>query len=176
VTKLECKRLWIVKHRKKINKLYPKLKKIYGPYDNSKDGRYRVILYDGRNRTAKQYAKIKMEVKLGVVLGKDETVDHKDGNFKNDKYYNLEVRGRVDHINLDIRRRVVDFEVECAWCHNTFKPTSKQVTEIYSKKPKAGPFCSKSCIGKYGTSVQGGGEALDRHKFPVIYYTNKERK
>ncbi len=83
-----------VKH--KVLALYLNITKIYGPYDRA-DGRKVVILYDGEKRSARQYAKIKLEVKLGRRLKPGEEVDHKDGNFRHNKFSNLQVLSGIEN-------------------------------------------------------------------------------
>ena len=43
----------------------------------------------------------------------------------------------------------------------------------YRKQGKAGPFCSKSCAGKYGKSIQLGAEKLPVEELIPTYTTNK---
>ncbi len=73
----------------RILELYPEFHTVYGPYIR-KDGRKIVILYDGRKRSARQLAKVKLEVKLGRRLYWDEEVDHIDEDPTNDKFSNLQ--------------------------------------------------------------------------------------
>lgn len=71
-------------------KLYP-TEVIYGPYVRKQDKRRIVVIYDGIKRTAKLYAKVKLEIKLGRRLSRQEEVDHKDDNPKNDRFSNLQL-------------------------------------------------------------------------------------
>lgn len=88
---LEEKRVWLQGNYVKILGLYPDLTKIYGPY-SSKDGRIRVLLYSGKNKTTRQFSKLLMEVYLGRKLNPiTETVDHIDDDYQNDRLANLSV-------------------------------------------------------------------------------------
>jgi hypothetical protein len=78
------------KRKRQILKLYTEFHTVYGKYKR-KDGRKIVILYNGEKRSARQYAKVKLEIKIKRRLRKNEEVDHKDNNFRNDKFSNLQV-------------------------------------------------------------------------------------
>lgn len=168
---LKNKKIWLLKQFNRIKKLYPKVIKVYGPYLHKKENRHIVILYDGIKRTGKQYAKIKMELKLNTLLGKDDTVDHKDKNTLNDRYYNLEIITRSDHAKLDRDRLVYDAEACCLECNTKFTLSKYQVRDRNTNK--AGPFCSKRCTGIYGTKVQKGLK-YKRTKLKVVKTSNKE--
>ena len=76
--------------------------KVYGPYTRP-DGRQHVILIfeDGQRRTV-SYPKYLMEQKLGRELDPDlETINHKNGDFTDNRWENLEILSRVDHAHLD---------------------------------------------------------------------------
>jgi hypothetical protein len=75
----------------KILNLYPEFNNIYGPYKRKSDDRKIVILSDGDKKTARQYAKVLLEVKLGRRLKNDEVVDHIDEDPTNDEITNLQL-------------------------------------------------------------------------------------
>lgn len=82
---------FLLKHIKQLRLLYKGSIKFYGPY-KGKDNRFRVqIRYTDGSQKVRQFAKLKMEVKLSRLLNKDETVDHIDEDVTNDKYSNLQV-------------------------------------------------------------------------------------
>lgn len=77
---------------------------IYGPYKR-KDGRKHIILRfkmgkgcSGGNLTY-SYSKFLLEMKIGRKLLKNETCDHKDEDFTNDSFDNLQVLTRKENIN-----------------------------------------------------------------------------
>ena len=82
------------------------------------------------------------------------TVDHLDRDKTNDDLSNLVVRPRSEHIKLDATRVKVS-PVLCPICGTEFIPSKAQRSKYHSER--AGPFCSRSCAGKYGKSVQMGG-------------------
>lgn len=79
---------------KDFHKLYGTNLVVYGPYKRKQDGRRIVVIYDGTRRITKLYAKVKLEIKIGRILSKDETVDHIDKNPFNDKFSNLRMLSR----------------------------------------------------------------------------------
>jgi hypothetical protein len=95
----QTRRDWLLKRFAKVTTLYPNLKAIYGPYLCS-DGRYRVLIYQsGSKRTTRQFAKLKMELKLGRQLHPHrETVDHINDDATNDKYSNLQILTRKRNV------------------------------------------------------------------------------
>lgn len=127
-----------------VSYLYPGVHTVYGPY-LGKDGRYRVVLYDGSRRMTRQYAKLKMELKLERRLHEHkETVDHFDNNKQNDRFSNLRILPRGEHARQDALRRdpVLD---NCKWCDGWFILTRQQLEP--RNQTKSGPYCSPSCRG-----------------------------
>lgn len=82
-----------------ILKLYKGSKRVDGPYlHTNKDRLFMQVCFKGRKHISKQRAKFKMEVKLGKILPRNITVNHKDGNAMNDKYSNLELISLSENI------------------------------------------------------------------------------
>lgn len=127
--------------------------KVWGPYTR-KDNRKIVIVVDrkGRRRTV-SYPKWIMEMHLGRKLHPDkETVDHWDSNFDNNDLSNLKLVPRKEHSANDTRRvRMVKYN--CAWCEKEFERSPRLIRDK-AKKKKSGPFCSRSCAGKYSRMIQ----------------------
>jgi hypothetical protein len=127
--------------------------RVYGPYKR-KDGRSHVILIDvdGSRRTV-SYPKYIMEQHLGRELHPDnETVDHIDGDFTNNDLSNLRITNRSQHARDDAIR-VALVKYKCPICNKYFRRNPKDVDHNH-KLNKVGPFCGKSCAGKYGAEVQ----------------------
>lgn len=126
---------------------------VYGPYKRS-DGRQIVIVVEnnGERRTV-SYPKWLLEVQLGRRLDPDkETVDHIDRDFNNNDLNNLRIMPRDEHSAADTRRSR-DAKFTCAWCGKEFERSPRLVRDK-SKKNKAGPFCDKSCAGRYSRMLQ----------------------
>lgn len=137
----------------KGTKKLKKHKKIHGPYTRN-DGRKIVIVQyvDGTKRTI-SYPKHLCEQYLGVQLDENaHTIDHWDTNKDNNNLSNLKIYPRDEHSANDTRRvKLVKFK--CAWCKNNFERSPRLVRDK-AKKNKAGPFCSRSCAGKYSRRLQ----------------------
>lgn len=126
--------------------------RIYGPYTR-KDGRQHIILYKDGKRTTVSYPKYLLEQKLGRVLLPDETCDHIDGDFTNNSLDNLQVLSRGDNAAKAMALRPAEKAYfVCPECHKSFYKSMRDVRGNQIKKKKAGPFCSKSCAGKYSQS------------------------
>lgn len=134
-------------------------------------------MYDSATgyRKTTQYCRYLMEQHLGRQLEKWEQVDHIDGDFTNDDLSNLQVLDKRTHLYLDAVR-VEPITLICDWCGSQF--TRRAADHAHNKKMgRAGAFCSKSCVGKYGAYIQNGGTPFEVPEVPDrVYYTNKERK
>lgn len=149
--------------------------KVFGPYTR-KDGRQHVILQDvpGGYLETVSYPKYLVEQRLGRKLDPDkETIDHIDGNWMNNDPTNLRIIPRVQHASEDVIR-VKRIELPCVGCGIKVVRTPSDV-RARAKRGKAGPFCSRSCAGKYGTTIQNGGEKLSaQQSIPSEYYKVKK--
>jgi hypothetical protein len=129
--------------------------KVYGPY-KTEEGRNIVILVfpNGRKKTT-QYARYLMEKLIGRYLQEDEEVHHKDGDFTNDGFDNLEIKKSSLHKSEHSTRYTGEYAV-CIWCGKDFwlYPKKQSQRARDTKRGKAGPFCSKSCVGQYGAEKQ----------------------
>lgn len=126
---------------------------VHGPYKR-KDGRQIVILIDnnGKRRTV-SYPKWLMELQVGRKLDPNlETIDHIDSNFENNDMNNLRIVPRDQH-SADDTRRVKHVKFTCAWCDKEFERSPRLVRDK-ARKNKAGPFCSRTCAGKYSRMLQ----------------------
>lgn len=151
--------------RKGSSPFWSKIKSMYedylvrGPYVN-REGRKFVILVDKDKKTkSTQYCRYLMEVYLNRELRADEEVHHIDGNFINDYITNLEVVDATKHRRHHMLKETPDIEVTCVECGKSFLLNKKQQRyRKYNSIDKAGPFCSRSCSGKYGARLQNSSE------------------
>jgi predicted RNA-binding Zn-ribbon protein involved in translation (DUF1610 family) len=146
--------------------------KVYGPYDR-KDGRQHVIVIfkDGSRKTV-SYPKYLVEKRLDRYLTDDETVDHLDGDPSN-----LQVLSRSEHIKLDVKRLNVQ-QFPCPMCGEEFELVGPKLSKAIQnrKQGKSGPFCGRSCAGKYGAEVQNGRMgSLDVEEIDPEYSTLKNQ-
>jgi hypothetical protein len=124
--------------------------KVYGPYKR-KDGRQHVVVDDGTGKLKTvSYPKYLVEQLLGRKLDPEkETIDHIDGDFTNNSLENLRVIDRVKHASEDVVRRK-PVKCKCVYCGAKCTPVKKNG----NGRKCAGPFCSKSCIGKYTRDIK----------------------
>ncbi len=132
---------------------------IYGPYLR-KDGRKHIILYDpiNRTRTTVSYPKYLL-IANGIHsnYNPDETTDHIDEDFTNDDLNNLQVLTRAENARKSMERS--DRKAQkafyiCPNCNKEFEQFVRQVKGNQEVKKRFGPFCSRSCAGKYNTTKQ----------------------
>ena len=142
--------------------------KIRGPYIHAtgklKGRRYVTIVRDGGSKTSKLYSRYLMEEHLGRILGRDETVDHINRDKTDDRIENLRLVSRSQHGREDaVRVRMVQFV--CSWCGGLGFQKARNLQHS-TRQGKAGPFCGRSCAGKYGKAVQLGGPVMNRQNIP----------
>ena len=127
-------------------------RKIHGPYLRQ-DGRSIVIIKedDGVSHTV-SYPKHLVQEHIGYELDDNLTIDHWDSNKDNNSLDNLKIIDRREHSANDTRRvKLVKFK--CAWCKKKFERSPRLIRDK-AKKGKSGPFCSRSCAGKYSRNLQ----------------------
>ena len=120
----------------------------------------RVRAYNRNTHKNCSYPRILMSNYLGRALKPNEQVHHMDGNPLNNNIDNLLVLPRElhDFIHEKDYRKYYDKIAICDYCGKEFvwKAHSQQQYYVNSKRRKnmRGPFCSKSCAGKFGTDEQ----------------------
>ena len=128
--------------------------KVYGPYTR-KDGRKHIVKYHNGKRTTQSYPRYLMEQHLGRELLPHEEVDHKDDDVTNDVISNYQIltkqKNIEKHFSKPENKRKIGTYV-CPICSETF---SKYENNVKHNRVlgKAGPFCSRSCAGKYSVTV-----------------------
>lgn len=153
----------------KYKELYPDTLRLYGPYTRKQDNRKHVVVYtNDHKRTSKQYAKVLLEIKEQRQLRRDETVDHIDGDFLNDSLDNLQLISRAENAALSAPRRK-EIKSNCVWCGNELMLKRHNLANINNHN-KAGPFCGRSCAGKYGAAVQNGRMEGDYENYLKVEY------
>ena len=122
--------------------------KIYGPYLR-KDGRKHVVIIkeDGK-RVTKSYPRFLMEQHLGRELTKEETVDHINNDFTDDRIENLQILSlSANAAKAMIGKEAKMYSFSCPCCG---VPSLKALREVKHNRNngKSGPFCSRKCAGK----------------------------
>jgi hypothetical protein len=135
-----------------------------------------IIVYPDKSRKTVSYPKYLVECELGRYLEDDETVDHIDGDFTNNDFANLQVLSRKEHVSLDVKRLKTQ-RFECPLCSDSFELKGSKLYNAAGnrKQGKAGPFCSRTCAGKYGAEVQNERmKRLSVSKIKKSYMTIKD--
>jgi hypothetical protein len=135
--------------------------RLNGPYLRPDGRKHLVVVKPNGKKTTLSYPKYLMEMHLGRYLLPNESVDHINKDFTDDRLENLQVLTHSEHAQLDAKRLVAQ-TFECPWCEKEFELVGKKLSYALSnrKRGKAGPFCGRSCAGKYGASVQNGGKPI----------------
>lgn len=126
--------------------------RVLGPYEKPNGRKFVVIIERSGKRRTMAYPKWLMSEHLGRELSMDETVDHWDSDLSNNSIENFRILPRDVHSAEDTKR-VYLVKCKCSWCDKEFERSPRLLRER-SKKNKSGPFCSKSCAGKYARSIQ----------------------
>ena len=150
--------------------IYPNIKSLSININKTSNRRIIYLNLKNENNVTKQYAKVLMEIKYGRILNRNETVDHIDRDKLNDDLSNLRILDRSVHSSQDCLRVKVDSCV-CPECSTVFTPTVNQRNSV---KSKAGPFCSRSCSGKYGAKIRAGMEPIKRNNIEKHYFRNSK--
>ena len=134
--------------------------KLYGPYVSKQDGRRRVVLvFNDGTKTTRSYAKYLYELHIGPVP-EGLTVDHIDEIKDNDFIDNFQLLTRMENAAKawlrEDRQRQQYFKGICSECNSEFEKPLNHVKHN-KKQSKAGPFCSRSCAGKYNARNQYAG-------------------
>jgi len=127
--------------------------RVYGPYKERRGRKIVIVVYPDGTRETISYPKYLVEQAIGMKLDRDMgTIDHIDGNFDNNDLSNLKIVPRVEHSTLDTRR-VKFIKYKCLMCEKEFERSPRLIRDK-AKKGKSGPYCSKSCAGRYARLLQ----------------------
>ena len=100
------------------------------------------------------YARFLMQEHLGRLLGPDEHVDHQNDDHHDDRIGNLQLLTPGANTRKS-QGEITWMEFICPQCGNPGIQNARHVRNN-RKKGRAGPFCGKSCAGKYSTSPRAG--------------------
>jgi hypothetical protein len=112
---------------------------------------FKVKYEDGTEETVLEHREV-IEEKIGRELRENEVVHHVDGDKKNNNPENLTVMERSEHSAHHAEEAEI-YEFNCPWCGNK---STQLASDVRSNRKKgcAGPFCSRSCAGKWSAKKQ----------------------
>lgn len=121
----------------------------------SNTGHLFVSLVDGNKRTSRFVHRLVYEAYFGEIeYGYD--IHHIDKNKTNNSIDNLVKMRHEDHARFH-NEPYMDVLTNCAYCGKEFVWTAKSQRYFFSNKRRRNcclPFCSRTCVGKYGKSRQ----------------------
>lgn len=107
---------------------------------------------DGSKRTVLAHREV-VEKFLERTLDRYEVVHHKDGNPRNNDISNLEVLSLSAHTSLHSRPAEL-VQASCRECGCLFELLARKVRHNQEKRKSPGPFCSRSCAGRFNQRKQ----------------------
>lgn len=107
---------------------------------------------DGRRRTILEHREV-MGAMLGRPLRSDEHVHHRDGDRSNNHPSNLELLTASEHASRHHATGLTMVALTCVRCGVGFERPLKD-ERGNRKAGKSGPFCGKSCAGKWSREKQ----------------------
>jgi len=136
-----------------------RLMRVNGPYlwktGRNAGRRYVTIVHDDGRRTSMTWARFQLLSK--VWPGQD--VHHKDDDKSNDTVENYQVLEHRHHAKIGAVG-ALPVPITCIWCGSRVEKLSRHL-DHNAVQGKAGPFCSKRCVGLYAAHIKKGGEPFD---------------
>lgn len=120
--------------------------KVYGPYLREDGRMHVVIIYDDGTKRTQSYPRYLYEKFHNVILNPWEDVHHKDEDINNNSIDNLKVISSTNHALMHSSTKYT--KCICPECDTPFEVATYVVTRGL-KLGRDGPFCKKSCAGKW---------------------------
>lgn len=132
-----------------VQKLYGSdVKKIYGPYINNDDRHFVILYYQNLKTKTISLPKLILELSIGRCLINDETCDHIDGNYYNNKIDNLRILSRKENGKQGSVPAQIS-NLICAYCGKEFTRQTREIKR-YLRIGRTKFYCKKSCAGMAG--------------------------
>jgi hypothetical protein len=124
--------------------------KIYGPYTRADGRKHIIIVHDDGTRQTKSYPRYLLEQYLGRELTDEETVDHINHDFTDDRIENLQILSQSDNARKEMSRECRKRKLYKFICPQCGKDGEKELRAVIHNwnLGKAGPFCSRNCAGR----------------------------
>lgn len=127
--------------------------KRYGPYKGERGHLFYTDEYPNNIRKTVWAHREIMENHLGKKLLEGEVVHHKNEDPGDNRIENLEVKTKSQHAR-DHRPPPEMIGITCPECKIRIKVLARQVRHNQSTQKKEGPFCGRSCAGKWNARKQ----------------------
>ena len=121
------------------------------------EGRKTLILFNNKDdRSSTQYARYLLAVKLGRFLAPEETVDHIDGDKRNDSIDNLQVLSLAENVRKSHKKE--DYHCVCPICGKEFIVPRQKVRndETRTRVLSGERCCSWDCGRKHASRTLKG--------------------
>ena len=138
--------------------------RVYGPYISKENRAFVILVYPPYNKTAKRkttsYARWLMQNHLGRELEIYEIVDHINEDHTDDRIENLQLVTTTQNNQKAVYSKYGSIweTFICMQCGKEGKQKRRDIKHN-RKQGKSGPFCGRSCAGRYSTlhikSTQG---------------------
>jgi hypothetical protein len=140
------------------------LKKQYGPYTLKTGHSFWVDYHTDGSRKSVLVHRELMEQHIGRRLTSIEVVHHIDEDPTNNVIDNLQIKTASVHAR-DHRPAPELTTITCLFCGQSAEKLARFVRHNQGTYKKAGPFCSKSCAGKWsrGQQIKAGQINLRKH-------------
>lgn len=129
------------------------LKKRYGPYVGTCGHLFYTDEYDDDTRKTVLVHRELMEQHLGRSLGPDEHVHHINENPADNRIENLEIKTPAEHARHHAKPPEL-VSIVCGWCGKQAVLLASMVRHNQDNQGKAGPFCGRSCAGRWSQDQQ----------------------
>ena len=126
----------------------------HGPYTTSSGHLFWIDVRPDGSRKSVFVHREMMEQHLGRRLGESEVVHHRNGDPADNRIENFEVKQRGQHTKDHRAGGPEMIEFICAWCQTTTTRLARAIRNNQLSKCKRGPFCGKSCAGKWSRRQQ----------------------
>ena len=126
----------------------------YGPYPTKSGHLFWIDVHDNGTRSSVWVHREMLEQHLGRKLTQDEVVHHVNEIPDDNRIDNFEIKTRAAHTRDHCApAEVVEFW--CAECGELGFQLARNVKHN-RKQGKAGPFCNRTCSGRYSRRAQLG--------------------
>lgn len=139
-----------------------------GPYKSPQGRELLYYITKTKRKTNKwnliSYPKFIAELHLNRFLKNNETVDHINNDFLDNSLSNLRIMLRRDHSKED-SKILIPVKFNCLYCEKEIWQSSGKLSRLASRieNGQRGPFCSRSCSGKYDhSSIFNKNNSLDK--------------